>query len=282
MGSEEVRRTSDLFPIIICSLYCSRFASASCRLKPCGFHADNQSDVMNTARTSLPRVHLLVAMMLSLLATSLVADETKAESVLFKGSRVAARAGGKEFQPTNTVVLASEVRVGTNGSFTVATGKKRQLSEGQGIDATGMLASPDGTLVPVIDHLVMLKGMLNLVKDGESQKLSREYKLADGSVIGPDGTVRGADGRLRRLLDGQIFKLDGSAIGTADTVTRIKGEIVLQKDGGRVTLRPAQTIMMSDGTKVSGNGTVTKPDGTRVTIKEGEILRIEGVKGAQP
>ena len=237
---------------------------------------------MNTAGTFLPRAHLLVVMALTLVTTSIVADETKAESVLFKASRIAARADGKEFQPTNTVLLANDVRVGTNGSFTVGAGKKRQLREGQGIDTSGMLASPDGTLVPVIDHLVMLKGMLNLIKDGESQVLSREYKLADGSVIGSDGTVRGADGRLRRLLDGQIFKLDGSAIGTADTVTRIKGEIVLQKDGGRVTLRPAQTIMMSDGTKVSGNGTVTKPDGTRVTIKEGEIVRIEGVKGAQP
>lgn len=237
---------------------------------------------MNTAGTFLPRVHLLVAMTLSLLATSLVADETKAESVLFKGNRIAARADGKEFQPTNTVVLANDVKVGTNGIFTVGAGRKRQLREGQGIDVTGMLASPDGTLVPVIDHLVMLKGTLNLVKDGEPQELSREYKLAEGSVIGPDGTVRGADGRLRRLLDGQIFKLDGSAISTADTVTRIQGEIVLQKDGGRVTLRPNQTIMMSDGTKVNGDGTITNPDGSRTTVKEGEVVRIEGVKGARP
>ena len=142
-------------------------------------------------------------------------------------------------------MLTNDVKVVTNGVFTVGAGRKRQLREGQGIDATGMLTSPDGTLVPVLDHLVMLKGMLNLVKDGEQQVLSREYKLADGSIIGSDGTVRGADGRLRRLLDGQIFKLDGSAMDTTDTVTRIKGEIVLQKDGGRLTLRPTQTIMMS-------------------------------------
>ena len=237
---------------------------------------------MNTAGTILPRALLLVVVTLTLVATTLVAEETKAESVLFKGNRIAARADGKEFQPTNTVVLANDVKVGTNGAFTVKAGKKRQLLEGQGIDATGMLASPDGTLVPVVDHLVMLKGTLNLIKDGEAQELSREYKLADGSIIQSDGTVRGADGRLRRLLDGQIFKLDGTAMDTTDTVTRLKGEIVLQKDGGRVTLRPTQSIMMSDGTKVSGDGTVTKPDGNRVTIKEGEILRIEGVKGARP
>jgi hypothetical protein len=128
----------------------------------------------------------------------------------------------------------------------------------------------------------MLKGTLNLIKDGEAQRVSSEYKLGDGSIIQPDGTVRGSDRRLRRLLDGQIFKLDGSTLETTDTVTRIKGEIVLQKDGGRFTLRPTQVIAMSDGTKVSGDGTVTMPDGSRVSLKEGEILRIEGVKGARP
>ena len=237
---------------------------------------------MMTTGTILPRALLLLAVTLAPIATSLAADETKAESVLFKGNRIAARADGKEFQPTNSVVLANDVKVATNGIFTVAASKKRQLREGQGIYATGMLASPDGTLVPVFDHLVMLNGMLNFVKDGESQVISRDYKLADGSIIGADGTVHGANGRLRRLLDGQIFKLDGSALETTDTVTRIKGEIVLQKDGGKVTLRPTQTIMMSDGTKVSGDGTVTRPDGSKVTIKEGEILRVEGVKGARP
>jgi hypothetical protein len=253
-------------------------------LKPPSLQADNMSDAMKTAPTHHSRSWLVAAATFVLLANALMAadSESKADSVLFKESKVSARADGKDFQPTNTVVLPNDVRVHTNGVFTVGKGRERHLKAGQGIDSAGMLSSPDGTLVPVIDHLVMLNGQLNLVKDGESQLLLREYKLADGTVLQPQGTIRGADGLTRRLLDGQVFKLDGSALESVDTVTRIKGEIILQKDGGRITLKPGQVMMMSDGTKVSGDGLVTKPDGSKTTISEGQVVRIEGVKGARP
>lgn len=253
-------------------------------LKPDSLQADNKNDAMKIAPTHLSRSWLVAAATFVFLAHALKAAdiETKAESVLFKESKVSARADGKDFQPTNTVVLPNDVRVHTNGVFTVGKGRERHLKAGQGIDSAGMLASPDGTLVPVIDHLVMLNGRLNLVKDGQAQVLSREYKLADGTVLQPEGTMRGAGGLTRRLLDGQVFKLDGSALESVDTVTRIKGEIILQKDGGRITLKPGQVMMMSDGTKVGGDGTLTKPDGNKTTIKEGQVLRIEGVKGARP
>ena len=253
-------------------------------LKPGSLQSDNKSDAMNTAPTPLSRSLLVAAATFTILANALLAaeSETKADSVLFKESKISAHANGKDFLPTNTVVLLNEVKVLTNGIFTVGKGRERQLKAGQSIDSAGMLASPDGTLVPVIDHLVMLNGRLNLVKDGEIQLLSREYKLADGTVLQPDGTMRVAGGLTRRLLDGQVFKLDGSALESVDTVTRIKGEIILQKDGGRITLKPGQVMMMSDGTKVGGDGTLTKPDGNKTTIKEGQVLRIEGVKGARP
>lgn len=253
-------------------------------LKPDSLQADNKSDAMKTAPTHFSRSLLVAAATFAIVANGLMAAdrETKADSVLFKESKISAHADGRDFLPTNTVVLPNEVKVLTNGVFTVGKGRERQLKAGQGIDSAGMLASPDGTLVPVIDHLVMLNGRLNLVKDGQAQALSREYKLADGTVLQPEGTMRGADGLTRRLLDGQVFKLDGSALDSLDTVTRIKGEIILQKDGARITLKSGQVMRMSDGTKVGGDGTLTKPDGSKTTIREGQVLRIEGVKGARP
>ena len=35
--------------------------------------------------------------------------------------------------------------------------------------------------------------------------------------------------------------------------------------------------MMSDGTKVSADGTILKPDGTRSKVANGEILKLPGV-----
>ena len=53
--------------------------------------------------------------------------------------------------------------------------------------------------------------------------------------------------------------------------------MILQKDGGRVTLKPGQSIMMSDGTKVFADGTVLRADGTRSKVGEGQILKLPGV-----
>ncbi len=198
------------------------------------------------------------------------------DSVAFKGGKVMIPQDGKSVETTNDVTLPGEICVVTNGVFTVKKGKERQLQEGQTIDSSGMLTSPDGSVVPVIDHLVLKGGRVLLVKDGVGTPVSN-YTLPDGARVSGDGSIRGRDGRLSRLLDGQLLKLDGTAVATTDTISLKDGKVVLFKDGAAVELRKGQVMAMSDGTRVTGDGIVTKPDGTKVTIKEGETLKISGV-----
>lgn len=178
---------------------------------------------------------------------------------------------------TNAVELPEGILVLTNGTFTVNAGRERKLREGEVLSADGMLTSPDGTVAPVVAHVVMKKGRLHVVRDGEAVPAGTEVILGDGTRIKPDGTATAKDGQLRRLLDGQLAKLDGSNIPSTDTATLSKGRVVLQKDGGKMTLRPDQTIAMSDGTKVFGDGTVLFMDGSRTKLSEGVILKLPGV-----
>ena len=221
----------------------------------------------------------LLAAGLGLAFQTVRADDSAAvKSVQFKnGTVLVSRDGGAVHAATNEITLPEAVKVMTNGAFTVSGGKKRNLRDGQSLGADGNLTSRDGTVEPVADHVVMKGGRLRLVKDGESKPASGEIRLGDGSRIRPDGTITGADGRTRRMLDGQICKFSGESIASTDTVTVKDGKVILQKDGGRVTLKPGQTIMMSDGTKVSADGTVVRPDGTRAKVGEGEILKLPGV-----
>src|SRR5213592_2130337 len=198
-------------------------------------------------------------------------------SVTFKQGKVLIPQEGKTAEATNDVVLPGEILVKTNGVFTLKKGKERQLVEGQTITADGMLTSPDGSVVPVADHLVMKLGRVQIVRDGEATPLTGVFVLPDGSHIMPDGSIRTRNGLLRRMLDGQLLKLDGSALPATDTVSRQGGKVMLYKDGGRVELRPDQFMAMSDGTRVGGDGTVIRSDGTKVTLREGEILKIPGV-----
>ena len=75
-----------------------------------------------------------------------------------------------------------------------------------------------------------------------------------------------------------MMQLTGAVIPSQDTVTLRNSRTILQKDGAKITLQPLQSIMMSDGTKVYGNGTIEYRDGRRVTLTEGQILVIEGAR----
>jgi len=220
----------------------------------------------------------IVALCLSVGLTAVGAEiVTKAESATFKKGRVLYPDQGTQVEATNDLSVASDVIIHTNGVFNVKKGKDRQMLEGQIIDAQGMMTSPDGSVVPVVDHLVVKGGRVQLVKDGDGSPLAGEYALPDGSRISPDGSIKGRDGRLRRMLDGQLLKLDGSAIPVTDTVSLKGGKVVLYKDGANMELRRGQFMAMSDGSRVGGDGTVVRPNGTKVTLKEGEILKLPGV-----
>ena len=228
--------------------------------------------------TTRPFGCLFVAWLCFLGFTVLAEDARPVKSVQFKDGRtLAVRDGGKPEVITNEVSMAGAIQVNTNGVFTVAKGRERRLTEGQVLADDGNLTSPDGTVVPVEDHVVMRKGRLMLSRDGESTQATGEVLLGDGTRVRPDGTMIGPDGRLRRMLDGQISRFNGTAIASTDTVTVKNGLVMLQKDGGQVTLKRGQTIAMSDGSKVSADGVVTRPDGTKTKVAEGEIFKLPGV-----
>jgi hypothetical protein len=209
---------------------------------------------------------------------ALAADDNRApESATFKAGKVLVAQGGKSVAATKDVSFPGDIMIKTNGAFKVSNGKVRQMREGQTIDAQGMLSSPDGSVVPVFDHVTLRSGRVQVVKDGDGKPLAGELAFPNGTKILTDGSVRGPGGSLRRLLDGELLRLDGTAVGVTDTISLKAGKVVLFKDGGRVDVRRGQVIAMSDGTKVNGDGSVIRPDGTRVTLKEGVTIKVPGV-----
>lgn len=230
-------------------------------------------------KTTFLALSLLAGLLLLPVAPVVADDNGTVDRVLFKDGKVLIPHEGKMKPAIADAVLPNEVVVATNGVFNVGKGKARQLREGQTIDAQGMLTSPDGTIVPVFDHIAVRKGQVQIVTDGETRILSGEFALPDGGKVLADGTVR-RGGSLKRLLDGQLLRLDGSQVAGTDTASMTGGKVTLFKDGGQLTLRRGQVMTMSDGTKVSGDGSVIRPDGTRVILKEGETLKLPGVRGS--
>jgi hypothetical protein len=177
---------------------------------------------------------------------------------------------------TKKLELPFNVVVTTNGNFTVGKGKERALLEGQILKSDGWLISPDGSAVPVFDHVAMSEGKVVLVRDGDSQILTDSMTFPNGLNIGPDGTCAYPDGAHARLMDGQMFQLDGTPILSKDTISLKDGKVVVQKEGKLICLSPAETMGMNDGTSVRGDGLIQKRDGTQSQLVEGQTIVIAG------
>jgi hypothetical protein len=164
----------------------------------------------------------------------------------------------------------------TNGTFKVGEGASRALEEGQRLRADGLLFSPSGSVVPVFDHAFVQGRTVTLIKNGEGQPLTQELTFKDGSRIRPDGTLVRSSGLLTRLPDGHRIKLDGTVIPSRDTATLRDGQVWVQKDGALLRVQPVQVMLMNDGSRVSGSGMVTTPDGVQHKLVEGQTVLVEG------
>jgi hypothetical protein len=199
------------------------------------------------------------------------------EKVLMQDNRTWSADGNSLVANDSDVRVAGIVLVKTNGIFTVNQGKDRQLQEGQVIQSDGSLISPDGTIAPVLDHVIMKSGKPVLVKDGASSPVGQPLSLENGSVVLPDGYFTVPGGRKTRLLDGQLITLDGKFLPVKDSVTMQKGKVIVQKDGSSIPVGANSSITMNDGTRVYGDGRLVKMDGTTSRVAEGQIILVEGV-----
>jgi len=199
------------------------------------------------------------------------------ESVTRKGKEVFLVKAGRSEPLTQDLDLPHDIKVMTNGFFTVKGGRPRELQDGQRLSADGMLTSPDGRIVPVMDHIAVKAWKVWVVKDGQGEPLEEPMTLPNGTRVSLDGTVKTANGRLHRLIDGQLYTLSGELIAAKDTITLQEGKVIVQKEGVQFEVAERQSLMMNDGTKVLGDGTVIKKDGTKFRLTEGQIVTVEGV-----
>lgn len=198
------------------------------------------------------------------------------DSVIVKDGLVYGVLSGQETALTNEVKLTATITVATNATYKVSGGADRTLKPGQVLGKDGRLTDTDGSLMPVEDHVTKRGNQLMLVKDGVAGPLTSPVTLGDGSVVTPDGQLQ-KDGRRKFIVEGQIIQLSGEKIEAVDTATIVNGQVTVQLNGQSINVAPNRSITMNDGTRVYGDGRVVKFRGGETRLKEGEIMRIEGV-----
>jgi hypothetical protein len=201
------------------------------------------------------------------------------KSVTIERGALRASIDGSLVGVTNEIAFPKKIVISTNGTFALAGGKQRALGEGQVLDRDGNLTSPDGSIVPVEDHLQTIGGRVFVTRDGDTAPLTKDLLLSNGTRISPDGRMVTSRNLIKRLLDGQILKLSDNGVEATDTAQLENGKVVLFKDGGRIELRPGQVMAMSDGSRVDSSGVVTRPDGSRVSLSDGALYKFDGATG---
>ena len=200
------------------------------------------------------------------------------DGVICRANRTLLQSGGEWTLLPAVMTMPGGIEVFTNGTFRVNEGKIRSLEAGQILRADGTLLNPDGSVMPVFDHIAMSKGTVMVFKDGEGAVLAASLTLPDGSTINPDGSyIHGT--RRSRLVDGQLLTLEGASMGGLDTITLSNGKVVVYKSGALIRLEsPVQIMGLCDGSRVHADGLVTARDGTTTRLTEGRTITVEGVR----
>jgi hypothetical protein len=198
------------------------------------------------------------------------------EGVTVKDDQAYFLRGDKLEALTENLKFPFDVEISTNGDFQVAGGKTRSIQQGQIIRSDGWLLNSDGSVEPVFDHIAMKAGKVILVRDGKAEALAKPMSFANKLEVSPDGGCVYPGGRRARLTDGQMFRLDGTAVPAKDTITLKNGCVVVQREGSLITLAPVQIMGMNDGTRVYGDGYIQQRDGTKTKLHEGQTILIDG------
>ncbi len=202
------------------------------------------------------------------------------DGVTVKDKQVYSMRGGQLDALTENLKLPFDIEVNTNGFFTVGKGQERKLEEGQVLRRDGWLLNPDGSTWPVFDYVALKNGKVIVVRDGQTEPLTEPMTFPGHLNIAPDGWCVYPDGSHARLVDGQIFQLNGASVPSKDTVTLKDGRVVVQKSGKLIPLMPSQIMGMNDGSRVRGDGTILHHDGTVTQLTEGQTVLVDGPTAA--
>lgn len=102
------------------------------------------------------------------------------------------------------LTLSNQAQIQSDGFYIAPGGRRTRLIDGQ-------LVKLDGTLLPVLDSILMQKGQVTVQKDGSliPVRSNSSITMNDGTRVYGDGRLVRMDGTTTRLNEGQLILLQG-------------------------------------------------------------------------
>jgi hypothetical protein len=151
----------------------------------------------------------------------------------------------------------------------------------------------------VRDGFTLAAGQILVTRNGVTEKVTQEFVLTNGDHVYPNGDIRLHTGATKRLAGNQLLTLDGLIIDVRVTPQGVapvipagadKGDVgISSRDGitisgsdtfvtrNGVTEKNSRQMHLSNGALVNPDGTVVMKDGSKITLRENQILGFDGV-----
>lgn len=138
------------------------------------------------------------------------------DHLMMKDGKMMLIRDGKMVMMYEDMTLANGCIVSSDGTLKTKDGKTRMLLNGDVIDMKGKMTSKkvkDDRWVKnhkkMKDHVTMRGGKMMLMKNGELFVIDKNMKLANGTVVTPNGTINMKDGSTMQMKNGDQIFMDG-------------------------------------------------------------------------
>lgn len=207
--------------------------------------------------------------------------------LLFEGGTLFRLSNGERSPVTSELAQGDGYRIQIDGLIRRQQETLGRLGEGEILFHDGSLMRADGSMTYIHDHYVQQEGKLLLVTGRKATPVPVGHRLPNGVVVKEHGRIVMPNGYVSVLQDGQILSPDGRELPAWDSIQFHHGKVSLFKDGSLLTLAPNRMMMMNDGTKVWGNGTISRRtresnwDEVKTQLPEGAMVRVLRIRGAE-
>ena len=105
--------------------------------------------------------------------------------------------------------------------------------------------------------------------------MEENEKMDNGVTVKVNGTVEKKSGKTVTLNNGDCLDKHGELVALNDK--GVKSALIKNGKMWKAT-RVSKALVLSDGTKISVNGTVKKSDGSTIVLKNDEIVALAGTE----
>jgi hypothetical protein len=145
--------------------------------------------------------------------------------------------------------------------LSLAIGSAATVSDVDGVQFTRkqVILSPAGTVLKAPDVAALPFGIVVETNGTFTVNKGKARELQEGDVLGKDGLLIKADGRVMPVMD---------------HVTLNRGRVLLVKDGEATEVR--ELVQLGDGTIIAPDWKITPRNGTPRRLMDGEFFLLEG------